>query len=125
MPWKGKTVAQTRNEFVERALNHEKPKAALCREYGISGPTGDEWLKRWREGAAELDGRSHQAFHVHNRLSPETEALIIGYRRRFPGLGARKIHFLLKKAGDVAVPSVRFVTASMARGNELVGEMPS
>ena len=54
MPWKGKTVAQTRKEFVERVLNHEKTKAALCREYGISRPTGDKWLKRWKDGAEEF-----------------------------------------------------------------------
>ena len=82
MPWKGKTVAQTRREFVERVLNHEMTKSALCREYGISRPTGDKWLRRWKDGAAELNDRSHQAFHVHNRLAKGTEALIIEYRRR-------------------------------------------
>ena len=122
MPWKGKTVAQTRREFVERVLNHEKTKAALCREYGISRPTGDKWLKRWREGSAGLDDRSHQAFHVHNRLAPETEALIIEYRRRFPSLGARKISFLLKKAGDVAVPSVSTVNSVLRRNGLITPE---
>ena len=96
MPWKGKTVAQTRREFVERVLNHEKTKAALCREYGISRPTGDKWLKRWKDGEEELYDRSHQAFHVRNRLDPSVEGVIVEYRRKFPGIGARKIHFLLK-----------------------------
>ena len=102
MPWKGKTVAQTRREFVERVLNHEKAKAALCREYGISRPTGDKWLKRWKDGAEELYDRSHQAFHVHNRLAPETEAL--------------------KKAGDVAVPSVSTVNSVLKRNGLITPE---
>ena len=115
MPWKGKTVTQTRKEFVERVLNHEKTKAALCREYGISRPTGDKWLKRWQEGEAELDDRSHQAFHVRNRLDPSVEGVIVEYRRKFPSIGARKIHFLLEKAGDVAVPSVSTVNSVLKR----------
>ena len=122
MPWKGKTVAQTRREFVERVLNHEKTKAALCREYGISRPTGDKWLRRWRDGAAELDDRSHLAFHVHNRLARESEALIVEYRTRFPALGARKIHFLLKRAGDVAVPSVSTVNSVLRRNGLIAPE---
>ena len=32
MPWKGKTGAQTRREFFERVLNHEKTKAVACAE---------------------------------------------------------------------------------------------
>ena len=50
MPWKVKKVMQTRQEFIERVLKGEKKKAALCREYGISRPTGDKWLERWSEG---------------------------------------------------------------------------
>ena len=122
MPWKGKTVAQTRREFVERVLNHEKTKAALCREYGISRPTGDKWLKRWREGEAELDDRSHQAFHVRNRLDPGVEGVIVEYRRKFPSIGARKIHFLLKKAGDIAVPSVSTVNSVLKRNGLIAPE---
>ena len=58
MPWKGKTVAQTRREFVERVLNHEKTKAALCREYGICRHTGEKWLKRWKDGQLFIEGAS-------------------------------------------------------------------
>lgn len=115
MPWKGKTVAQTRKEFVERVLNHEASKAALCREYGISRPTGDKWLKRWQAGADELGDRSHLAFHMPNRISPEVEGLVVSYRRNFPAIGARKIHHLLGKAGDVAVPSVSTINNILKR----------
>lgn len=41
-----------REEFVNRVLAHEKTKAALCREYGISRPTGDKWLARHAEASA-------------------------------------------------------------------------
>lgn len=39
-----------REEFVKRVLLHEKSKSALCREYGISRPTGDKWVIRYLAG---------------------------------------------------------------------------
>ena len=50
MPWNKRTVNQMRTEFVLRALSHEKSKAALCREYGITRRTGDKWIKRYTLG---------------------------------------------------------------------------
>ena len=50
MPWRYETVSQTRKEFVERVLRKEKSKSALCREYGISRPTGDKWINRYLNG---------------------------------------------------------------------------
>ena len=41
MAWEERTVEQMREEFVRRVLAQEQSKAALCREYGISRPTGD------------------------------------------------------------------------------------
>ena len=52
----------------------------------------------------------------------ETEALIIEYRRKFPSIGARKIHFLLKKAGDMAVPSVSTVNSVLKRNGLITPE---
>ena len=48
MPWEDKTVEETRLEFVKRVLSKEKSKSALCREYGISRPTGDKWIERYK-----------------------------------------------------------------------------
>lgn len=50
MPWETKTVEMNREEFVRKVIAHEKSKSALCREYGISRPTGDKWLKRYQGG---------------------------------------------------------------------------
>lgn len=50
MAWEERTVKEMREEFVRRVLAREKSKAALCREYGISRPTGDKWLQRFQEG---------------------------------------------------------------------------
>ena len=50
MPWKEKGLETMRKDFVERVLAHEKSKSALCREYGISRPTGDKWIARYLAG---------------------------------------------------------------------------
>ena len=50
MAWEERTVKAMREEFVQRVLAKEKSKAALCREYGISRPTGDKWIRRFQEG---------------------------------------------------------------------------
>lgn len=55
MPWKCKSMEKTREEFVKRVLSHKKSKSALCREHGISRPTGDKWIKRFEQGEALAD----------------------------------------------------------------------
>ena len=50
MPWKEKGLKTMREEFVKRVLSQEKSKSALCKEYGISRPTGDKWIARYLAG---------------------------------------------------------------------------
>ena len=50
MPWERKTVDEKRKEFVARAVMGEESISALCREYGISRPTGYKWIERYRNG---------------------------------------------------------------------------
>jgi hypothetical protein len=40
MPWKQMEVREQRVEFVVRALHGSEPFSKLCREFGISRPTG-------------------------------------------------------------------------------------
>ena len=59
MAWKQMEVRQQRVEFVVRALRKVEPLAELCREFGISRPTGYCWLARYREGGvAAIEERS-------------------------------------------------------------------
>lgn len=122
MPWKGKTIMQTRQEFIEQVLKGEKKKAALCREYCISRPTGDKWLKRWAEGVPNLEDRSHQAFHLQNKLDPIVEQAIVDYRMKFPKLGAKKIHAILLKEGDIEVPCVKTINNVLKRNGLITPE---
>ena len=47
MAWNERTVEELRAEFVKKVLANEKSKSALCKEYGISRPTGDKWIQHY------------------------------------------------------------------------------
>lgn len=98
MAWEERTVEHMREEFVRRVLAKEASKAALCREYGISRPTGDKWLQRYLDG----DSLSNQSRAPHNqarRVTEEMEANIVQMRHKYPALGAVKIRKIMENEG--------------------------
>lgn len=94
MPWKEMSKETMREEFVKRVLKHEKSKSALCREYGISRPTGDKWIARYLEGKS-LSDLSKAPKTVTNKTDPEIERFIVEYRMKYPAIGAMKLHRML------------------------------
>ena len=114
MPWRYETVSQTRKEFVERVLRKEKSKSALCREYGISRPTGDKWINRYLNGES-LDDRSRKPFKTANKISEDMECLIVSQRHKEPAIGAVKIHKMLTEEGVCDLPSVSTVNNVLHR----------
>lgn len=106
MPWKKRTVEAMREEFVKRALAHEKSKSALCREYGISRPTGDKWIKRYQQGERLAD-RSRAPKKRPSRVSPEIEAQIVNMRLEHPAIGALKIHRMMENEGVEGLPCAK------------------
>lgn len=106
MSWKGRTVNQMRTEFVERVLAHEKSKAALCREYGITRRTGDKWIKRYLSDES-MDDRNRAPKTNRNRVSREIEEKIISKRNEYPALGATKLHRILEDEGVTNLPCAK------------------
>lgn len=105
MRWRLVEVRNQRVEFVIRASRGESL-SGLCREYGISRPTGYLWLKRFREsgvaGVEELSRRPHLS---QMRTAAEIEARIVALRRQHPDWGARKLAVLLEQEG-LALPVI-------------------
>ena len=121
MPWEERTVNQMREEFVERVLRHEKSKSALCREYGISRPTGDKWLARYQAGEPLTD-QSRAPHSRPGKTSPEIEKLILDYRREHPAIGAAKIRAILERQGHEGLPCARTVNNILKRGAMITRE---
>lgn len=123
MPWKEKSKVEMREEFVKSVLNGEKSKSALCREYGISRPTGDLWIKRYLNGEA-LDDNSRKPHTVPAKTDKETEALIVEYRKEHPAIGAVKIRKILENKGYENLPCAKTVNNIIKR-NGLIEQKAS
>ena len=100
MPWRTMDVQEQRVQFVVCALKQVKPFSALCGEYGISRPTGYEWLGRYRQqGLAGIAERSRRPHHSPERTAEQLEAKVVQLRVRYPDWGAAKLSVLLGREG--------------------------
>jgi transposase InsO family protein len=100
MPWKSVGVMDQRIAFVVRGLNPERNLASLCRDFGISRPTGYRWLKRFQEkrSFSGLQEKSRRPQHSPKRTLTEDEARVVELRKKY-GWGARKLAALLYGEG--------------------------
>lgn len=121
MPWEEKRVERMREEFVKRVLSHEKSKSALCREYGISRPTGDKWISRYISGE-DLSDHSRAPKRRANRTDIETERKIVEYRERYPAIGAVKMRRIMENEMHTALPSARTFNAIFKRNGLITRE---
>lgn len=114
MPWKEKGITMIREEFVKRVLSHEASKSALCREYNISRPTGDKWIRRYLNNEP-LSDRSKAPFKTANKTPADIEKLILDYRKEHPAIGATKIKRILENQGYKDLPCNSTVNAILKR----------
>jgi len=105
MPWNRVNVDEQRMEFVMRAVSGKERMTSLCREFGISRPTGYLWRGRYeRSGSfAALREQSRRPRHSPMRTAAEKEARVTALRQE-TGWGAKKLHVVLRDEQDVRVP---------------------
>ena len=123
MAWEERTVEQMREEFVRRVLAQEQSKAALCREYGISRPTGDKWIERYQQGETMSD-RSRTPKSVPRKVSAEIETEIVQLRKHYPAIGAVKLRRMMEDAGHTDLPCARTFN-NIFRRHDLIGQEES
>lgn len=100
MPWRSTSVMEERIKFVIRAADGAVSFSGLCKEFGISRPTGYRWLRRYQDcgnifNLGELSRRPHSS---PNKTSPVIEARVKALRERY-GWGAKKLRVLLAGEG--------------------------
>ena len=108
MPWATTSVTEQRIRFVIRASQDSVNMSALCREFGVSRPTGYLWLDRYREigSASGVFERSRRPQHSPSRTPQHHEERIVALRQEF-GWGAKKIRVLLLREGtDLKVATI-------------------
>lgn len=92
MPWKECKRMDERLRFVARLLDGE-PMSALCREFGVSRPTGYKIFNRYKDfGLEGLNDRSRRPYRHANKLPFQVERAIISLKAKYPNWGAAKIH---------------------------------
>ena len=121
MPWKEETVKMKREEFAKRALQQETSMSALCREYGISRPTGYKWVERYKRHESMAD-QSHAPLRTPYKTLPETEQLVLDYRKKHPAIGAVKTKRILENKGHTGLPSASTINAIFKRNGCITKE---
>lgn len=105
MPWKRMPVDAQRIEFVVRAMTGKERMTALCREFGISRPTGYLWRRRYlttRSLGAVVE-RSRRPQHSPGRTAASVEARVVAAREH-DGWGAKKLRVILCEEQHVDLP---------------------
>lgn len=98
MPWKETCAVEERIRFIMELEQGEISKAALCRRFGISRPTGDKWLRRYEIAGLQALHDQARAPRRHPNETPEELAeLIVILRRRYPTWGPKKLRVLLER----------------------------
>ena len=116
MPWKECKPMDEKLRFVARLLEGEKM-APLCREFGISRPTGYKIFNRYKDcGLQGLSDRSRAPYRQANRLPYQLERAILGIKKEHDTWGARKIRDkLIKQFPMVPTPAISTIHAVLDR----------
>jgi len=93
-------------EFAERATRPGAKLAALCREFGITRPTGRKWRRRYLElGPAGLEEESRRPKTSPLALAEDLVAAVLEAREAHPSWGPKKLHQLLRRRFGDNTPS--------------------
>jgi len=98
MPWKASSVQDERIRFVIEASRQERPLAAICRDFGISRPTGYTWLSRYLQAGRVSDLRelSRRPHRIVRQTDDTVIDRVVSLRLAY-GWGARKLRVLLAR----------------------------
>ena len=115
MPWKRMAVDDQRMQFVIRAVSGKERIAVLCREFGISRPTGYLWRRRYLETRSVCDLAEHSRRPQRSpaRTVPAKEQRVVAAREE-TGWGAKKLRVVLRDEEQLVLP-VRTIHRILAR----------
>lgn len=116
MAWKECKKMDQKLLFIARLLEGEKM-APLCREFGITRPTGYKLFNRYKKmGELALAEQKRTPHRYANKLPLSVEALILSLKREYTNWGAPKIREkIIRKHPDIKPPAVSTVHAVLDR----------
>ncbi len=106
-------------DFVERAEKGESI-SALCREFGVSRPTGHKWVKRYRQlGYAGLDEESRRPKTAPLATGEEIVMAVLEARDAHPRWGPQKLEVLVRRRFGEQTPTARTIARILVRANRV------
>jgi transposase InsO family protein len=114
MPWQECSVATERATFVRLAQQEDAVVAELCRQFGISRPTGYRWLHRAQQGQP-LTNQSRRPQTTPGQTPLAVEQRVLALRAQHPAWGGRKLHHRLVADGMTDVPAPSTITTILRR----------
>ena len=92
MPWKETSAMNQRVQLIADWLSGDYTKRELCQMYGISRPTTDKWLERYRtRGARGLEELSRAPHHRPNQTPEAVRSMIVECKLKHQKWGLKKI----------------------------------
>ena len=78
-------MREQRVRFVVRASENKQSLTELCREFGISRPTGYRWLERYREhGITGIEELSRRPKHSPRASADQIVEQVLALRKTYP-----------------------------------------
>lgn len=97
MTWRTSDAMSERIRFIGLLKSGQRTLAGLCREFGISRPTGYKWAQRFEEGGFKaLQERSRAPEQSPQETSPVIQEAVIRARQVHPSWGPRKLRAWLE-----------------------------
>ncbi len=100
MPWARTDMGEQRVKFVVRAASGKERMTTLCREFGVSRPTGYRWRRRFEQAGSvtAIVERSRRPERSPAQTEPRKEERVVALRQEH-GWGAKKLEVLLREEG--------------------------
>lgn len=103
MSWRTSDAMSERKKFIELLQSGQRSLAGLCREFGISRPTGYKWAARYEaEGTRGLEERSRVPHHSPQETPEAIRESIIEARELHPTWGPLKLRWWLEERRGMA-----------------------
>ena len=110
----------SKRAFVEAAKRPGANISDLCREHGVSRPTGYKWLKRFRSGGYRaLEELSRRPGESPSAMGEEVVSAVLSLRDKHPSWGPNKLSDIVRKALGEDGPS----RATVARLIKCAGQV--
>jgi transposase len=98
MPWKGVTVSEQRQRFLEDYELSYYSIAELAERFSISRKTAHKWINRYKEhGQSGFHERSRRPHSCPRQTDAAIVEELVALRKRHPHWGARKLLELMRR----------------------------